>query len=524
MRRLLACVTLISIGVMISCKQPGPDVQKQPEAVHYEASWESLAKHEIPEWLMDAKFGIYAHWGIYSVPAYGNEWYGKRMYDLDSDIYRHHVETYGDPEVFGYKDFIPMFKAENYDPEEWADIIAGSGARFAGFALVHHDGFCLWDSDHTPWNSMDMGPGRDLYGELVKSLKEKPGMKIIATFHHIRTFNWYLPYNVSFYEPNDQDLKERYASKNWDIFDPAYGDLYWNESVGRKQEDFILEWKEKVREVVDNYQPDVIWFDGGQFREKGNSELVTNLLAYYYNKEKEWNKEVEVLNKLPVSMVFNFPEDVGMLTYEEGRDRDAVVLKPWIDDMKISDKSWGYIMGQKYKDPDVIIDGLVDRVSRGGGLLLSLCPMADGTINEEQKYVLSEIGKWLKINGEAIYGTRPWKVQYEGDEQKMRTGGKHSGWVFDHCNATDIRFTRKGNYLYAILLGIPENEKVTIGSLGKSAHISTKGIRKVRLLGSDVDLPWKQEEQALHVELPGNLKHRYALCLEMEIKGEWSDQ
>ena len=524
MKSQLTGLILIIILVMVSCRQAGPTSQNQKDPVRYEASWESLANHEVPEWLMDAKFGIYAHWGIYSVPAYGNEWYAKRMYDPESDIYRHHVETYGDPGEFGYQEFIPMFRAENYDPDEWADIISGSGARFAGFALVHHDGFCLWDSDHTPWNSMDMGPGRDLYGELVASLNEKSGMKIIATFHHIRTFNWYLPYNVSFYEPIDQELKEKFVSMNWDIFDPQFGDLYWNESVGRKQEDFLLEWNNKVREVIDNYQPDVIWFDGGQFREEGNSELVTDLLSYYYNKETEWSKEVEVLNKLPVSMVFNFPEDVGMQTYEEGRDREAKVSRTWIDDMKISDRSWGYIQGQKYKDPNVIIDGLVDRVSRGGGLLLSLCPMADGTINAEQKHVLSEMGNWLKINGDAIFGTRPWKIHAEGDEQKLRTEGKHSSWTFENCDGTDIRFTMREKYLYAILLGIPENGTVSIQSLGKSSQSFPEKINNIRLLGFEDEVNWKQDDGALEVELPDIPNPEYALCLEIEIKGKWSEK
>jgi alpha-L-fucosidase len=488
----------------------------------YGASWESLSEHEVPKWLLDAKFGIYAHWGIYSVPAYGNEWYAKRMYVLGEDIHRHHVETWGEPEEFGYKEFIPLFQAEHYNPNEWADIIAESGARFAGFALVHHDGFCLWDSRHTRWNSMDMGPRRDLYGELVNSLRKKPEMKIIATFHHIRTFNWYLPFNMKFYEPLDEELRKKYITKNWDIFDPEFADLYWNEEAGRKAEDFIVEWNSKVREVIDNYQPDVIWFDGGQFQEGDNVKLVTELLSYYYNKEREWKKSVEVLNKLPTSMQFNFPEDIGMLTFEEGRDREAVVSNPWIDDMKISDRSWGYVEGQKYKDPNVIIDGLIDRVSRGGGLLLSLCPKADGTINDEQKHILREMGKWLRINGEAIYGTRPWKIHAEGDEDKIRVNGiQHPKWQFDNCNSEDIRFTRKGNSLYAIILGWPEDNKVAIQSLGNNTKISTRGIRKIQLVGSEEKIQWDRNDDELLVELPATPPSDFAVVLQLEVKGAW---
>ena len=170
---------------------PGISWSSEP----YEATWESLNSHPVPKWLQDAKFGIYAHWGLYSVPAYGNEWYAKRMYDKGAgakSYYDHHVKTYGSPAQFGNKDFAPLFKAENYDPAEWADIIKQSGAKYAGFAVVHHDGFLLWDSAVNRWNAGNMGPKRDLYGELVTELRKRD-LKTIATFHHIRTFDWYLP-------------------------------------------------------------------------------------------------------------------------------------------------------------------------------------------------------------------------------------------------------------------------------------------------------------------------------------------
>ena len=502
-----------------------PDQSKtkvnQKEVIQFESSWESLKKHETPEWLLDAKFGIYAHWGLYSVPAYGSAWYGRQMYEMDSDIHRHHVETYGDPSEFRNKDFIPLFKAENYDPDEWADIIEASGARYAGIAVVHHDGYCLWDSEHTRWNSMDTGPKRDLYGELVQSLRKKEGMKVIATFHHIRTFNWYLPYRGLFFEPIDTELRQAYLSKDWDIFDPDYADLYWNQETG-KEEDFIREWNNKVKEVIGKYQPDVIWFDGGQFQDSINELMVTDLLSHYYNKEAEWDKEVEILNKLPVSMKFNFPEAVGIKTYEEGRDRGSVVNGSWVDDMKISHSGWGYLEGQTYKDPNVIIDGLIDRVSRGGGLLLSLSPKSDGTISQEQKDVLTEIGGWLKINGDAIYGTRMWKIQSEGDEEKLiKTGRKHPSWKFDLCNAGDVRFTKKGNALFAMVLGVPEDEKIVIESLGNPTPISTKGIHKISLLGSDEKINWARNDAGLTIQTPSHIPSDYALTFKIELKGEW---
>ena len=447
-------------------------------AKQFDSTWESLNSHEVPEWLQDAKFGIYAHWGLYSVPAFGNEWYAKRMYDKGAkrSYYDHHVKTYGSPAEFGNKDFAPLFKAEKYDPDEWADIIQQSGAKYAGFAVVHHDGFLLWDSAVNRWNAGNMGPKRDLYGELVEELRKRD-MKTIATFHHIRTFDWYLP--------SKEEVIEQGRREDWDIFDPKYSDLYWNRYVA-EYDDFITEWRAKVKEVTDKYEPDLLWFDGGTFQDGKSVRMVRDILSYYYNKGEEWGKEVEILNKLPTSMRWNFPRDFGVLTFEEGRDRGGFVDRPWIDDQKISVESWGYIKGQEYKDPNEILDGFIDRVARGGGLLLSLCPKADGTISDDQKWVLKEMGNWLEQNGAAIFGSRKWKIQVDGRHDKFRLlEGSHSKWKFEKATAEDIRFTRNGNNLYAIALEWPKDGKIVTNSLGGHATISSKGgIRSISLLGS----------------------------------------
>ena len=308
-----------ALAVCVACGGAPTETAEAP-APPYEASWESLTQHEVPEWLQDAKFGIYAHWGPYSVPAFGHEWYGMRMYDPSNvrGIYEHHMQTYGGPLKFGYREFIPRFKAQQFDPKGWADLVRRSGAKYAGIAVVHHDGFLLWDSDVNRWNAGEMGPKRDLFGELAAEIRNA-GLKVIATFHHIRTFNWYLP--------QDPEAVERGKREGWDLFDPEYADLYWNEHTG-KQEDFIAEWRAKVTEVIDKYSPDVLWFDGGLFQEEAAEADVQRLLAYYYNSAVENGKEVEVLNKLPTSMKFNFPEEFGMLTYEAGRDRPDYVERP----------------------------------------------------------------------------------------------------------------------------------------------------------------------------------------------------
>ena len=231
-------------------------------------------------------FVIYAHWGVYSVPAYGNEWYARRMYDKQDrlGVCDYHRNKYGDQSTFGHKEFIPMFKVENYDPDEWADLIEKSGAKYAGIAVVHDDGFGLWDSDVSRWNAGRMGPKRDLCGDLVKALRRKQGMKVIATFHHIRTFDWFLP--------GSPEAVQEGRKAGWDLFDPEYADFYWNRYTGKFQED-------------------------------DSQDIVLSVLSYYLNKSEQWGKQVDVLNKLPTSMRFNFPRQFGVLTFEEGRDRPA---------------------------------------------------------------------------------------------------------------------------------------------------------------------------------------------------------
>lgn len=508
-------VSLIIIFLFLgSCRNSSRE--KKTYSRTFEPTWESLSGNEIPEWLMDAKFGIYAHWGVYSVPAFETEWYGKKMYEIGSTVYDRHVKTYGDPSVFGYKEFIPRFHAEKFNPKDWAEIIKQSGAKYAGFAVVHHDGFCLWDSKFTRWNSMNMGPKRDLYGDLVKELRKKD-LKVIATFHNLSTFNWYLPWIANFYSKPDSSKRKEYENKNWDIFDPEFGDIYWNDEIGSSKKVFIKEWRNKVTEVIDAYKPDLLWFDGGVFQDETSVSDVQELLCYYYNKQKEWIKPVVVLNKLAGSKQFNFPKNFGMLTFEEGRDRLADESRPWIDDMKISDKAWCYIEGQNYKSANEIIDGLIDRVSRGGGLLLNLSPKADGTIPESQKTILREVGDWLKVNGEAVFESRPWKIHAEGPQDKFLTKDNHPKWTFtDNCNSGDVRFTLKGNVLFVIALGWPDDMHLQIRSINSQQNILTGAIKKVSLLGSSGRVEWSVEIDGTHIVLPEKLND-IALVLKFEI-------
>jgi len=317
--------------------------------------------------------------------------------------------------------------------------------------------------------------------------------------------------------------KARGIKEGWDLFDPEYADLYWNEETG-KLEDFAKEWQNKVKEVIDKYQPDLLWFDGGQFRSLGLEDYVTSTLAYYLNKEKEWNTEVEILNKLPSSMTWNFPEDFGVLTFEEGRDRPPFVERPWIDDQKIGEGSWGYIEGLPSKKVNTVLDGFIDRVARNGGLLLSLSPKADGSLPQNQKDVLLGMGDWLRVNGEAIYGTRPWSIPSEGNTDKLWDRSQtHAKWVFeDNCTAEDIRFTRKGNTLYAIALDWPANGKVVVKSLAKGGALEDGAIESVALLGAG-DVQWSQDANGLTIQMPQEKPCDHAFAFRINVKGDLTE-
>jgi alpha-L-fucosidase len=500
--RVRACLPALALSTMALFASRAPAAAPGP----YKPDWQSLATHPMPEWLLDAKFGIYAHWGVYAVPAHQTEHYARRMYERDTRIGQHHEKTWGPIEKFGYKEFIPMFKAERWDPDEWAKFIEASGARYAGLAVVHHDGFLLWDSAVSKWNAKQMGPKRDIYGDLVAALRKR-GLKTIATEHHIRSFNWYLPGAGGFGEIDPAKIApiaEKLRAQKIDLADPAYADLYCNVLTSTYAE-FMTKWRAKLLEVIDTYQPDVLWFDGGNFRGTDSERVVLEVLAHYHNQAHARGQPVEVLNKLPGTMKFNFPENYGILTFEEGRDRDATVSRPWIDDMKISDIGWGYVEGQVYKGAGEIIAGLCDRVSRGGGLLLNLSPKADGTLPDGQKNALVEVGAWLKVYGEAIYGTRPWTVHAEGDEKKLRTPPPHPKWKFTDCDATDIRFTQPkgGGALYAIPLAWPTGAPVvTIKSINAKTHPGQ--IRRITLLGHAGELKFTREADGLRVTLPAS--------------------
>lgn len=470
----------------------------------YEPYWNSLRLHSVPRWLDEGKLGIYTHWGVYSVPACGpnGSWYPHNMYREGTQQYEYHVQHYGHPSKFGYKDFIPMFKAEKFDPEEWAELFKAAGARFAGPVAEHHDGFSMWDSDVNEWNAARMGPQRDVVGELEKSIRKR-GMKFMVAFHHAENW-WYYPHWRKEFDVSDPKYSGLYGPiHNQD----APSDLKWDDQ-DPPNEEFLEKWREKIREVIDKYKPDLIWFDFGlQFvQEKYKREII----AYYFNKASEWNMDVTICYK-----DHSVPPGFCVIDYELGRESELTYHR-WITDTDIAiGGRWSYVYGIEYKSTDWLIHYLVDNVSKNGYLLLNVGPKANGEIPEPAKQRLREMGEWLKLNGEAIYSASPWVVYGEGPtKMTLRGGFTERAEVF--YTAEDVRFTVKNNVLYAILLGWPgEGKEITI----KSLRILYPGeVHSVSMLGADGDLKWSQSKEGLKVKMPNEkpCEHAYVIKIERE--------
>jgi alpha-L-fucosidase len=468
-------LTSVLLGLLVSAGLlRAGDYKKQA----YEPTWESLIQHPTPEWFKDAKFGIYFHWGVYSVPAYENEWYPRRMYldemhkRLQVNFFEHHRETWGPQEHFGYKDFIPMFTAEKFNADEWVDLFVESGARYIGPVAEHHDGFAMWDSKLTGWDAADMGPKRDLVGEIAVAARKR-GLKFMTSFHH--AYNW------KYYEP----------AFKYDAKDPRYAGLYGTPHAAGAPESkaFLEDWLGKIVEVVDRYEPDYIWFDFG-WRQPTFEPYKREFLAYYYNKAAEWGKNVVVSYKHD-----HLPVGAGVLDLERGR-LDSLRKIYWITDTAIGKKSWSYISRPDYKPVNTMVDALIDRVSKNGNTLMNIAPRADGTIPEEQKKRLLAIGEWLKLNGEAIYGTRHWYKYGEGPT--LFKGGGFIDRNEINYTAEDIRFTTKGNTIYAIALDWPGEEMV----VESFREFDAAKIKRVTLLGVDRELQWQLISEGLQIQVP----------------------
>ena len=511
-----AVIGILLVAAAISCNKKNHS-HADPVKAPYESTWKSLARHETPGWYEDAVFGIYFHWGVYSVPAFGC-WGGRNMYQpkggkteewghIDRDKYANTYDyvkkVYGEPGTeFGYKDFIPMFKAQKWDPDEWAQLFKKSGADFAGPVAIHHDGFAMWDSDCAEYNSMDMGPRRDVVGEMLEAVR-KHDMKTFASFHYYT--NW------DFFNPG-----RKICPKGMDVNNRKYEGLYapvreydgtWSEEP--ISESFQKGWYNRVIEVIVKYCPDQLWFEIG-FSDPDciGEDYVKSALAHYFNTAEALCRQVVVTRKSD-----DLPLSCSVLNLEAHSEDDAQPVV-WQTDIALgTNHAWAYSPDAVCRPINGVIDEIVDRKSKNGVTLLSLAPKADGTLPPSQIEGLKELGKWMAINKEALYASRP---------APFTKGGT------DNWKAGSIRFTQKGQYLYAIELGNELDEENVSAEYEEStppkAPYVIPGVKpvngsKIKMLGSTKDLPWHQQGADLVIKkIPDPLSCDYAWAFKIQVK------
>lgn len=473
---------------------------------HFEPTWESLSRYECPDWFRDAKFGIWSHWGPQCVPEEG-DWYARNMYIEGHRQAIAHREKYGHPSEFGFKDIVPLWKAENFDPERLMALYRKAGAKYFVSMGIHHDNFDMWDSKHHRWNAAKMGPKKDIVG-LWAAAARGEGLRFGLSEHLERSYSWF---NTN--KGSDQEGPK--AGVPYDGADPDFADFYFpphDDTNMRYPKDPPVWWQEqwlaRTKDLIDSYEPDLLYTDGGvPFGPVGRS-----MIAHYYNQDLARHEgRLEAVYTI---------KDYGDDDDEHGEYRDGIavediergVLKsikvaPWQTDTSVAD--WYYRTGHAYKTTTEIVQMLADIVSKNGNLLMNFTQRADGTLDPESETILEELAEWMPINGEAIYGTRPWHTFGEGPTEGISGHFKEGAIPY---TAQDMRFTTRGETLYAILLEWPGNGgDITIHSL--TPDQAPNGIASVTLLGCEGELAYSLGADGLRVTMPDTSpgKHAYAL-------------
>ena len=468
----------------------------------YKAEWESLMDAPVPNWYRQRRLGIFSHWGVYSVPAKFNEWYSRNMYIADSDERAHHVATYGTD--FGYKDFIPMFRAENFDAGEWLQLFRQAGAGYYVPVAEHHDGFQMYSSDLSRWNAAQMGPCRDVLGEL-KEAAEKENVLLCASSH--RAEHWFFMSHGRAYE---SDVKEPMVK----------GDFYWPAMPEPEQhfdlfskpyptEEYLNDWLARTAEIVLKYQPRMLYFDWW-IQHDAFKPYLRKLAAFYYNCGKAWGTDVMICYKHD-AMMFG----TGIVDVERGSFAD-IKPYPWQTDTSVARNSWCHTDSLDYKSSYEVICVLIDVVSKGGNLLLNVGPRADGTIPEGDRRILQDLGQWMQVNKEAIDGSKTWRKCQEGPTKCVDGQFKEARAEY---TSEDYRFTVNHGALYAIAMKCPENGCFTVKSLCDSADANLPEfcgiVRDVKILGYDGPLSWHKDSEGLHVT--SEVRSDYPVVIKVQI-------
>jgi alpha-L-fucosidase len=489
----------------------------------FQPTMDSLTNYHYPEWFRDAKFGIWAHWGPQAVPMDG-DWYARGMYEPGNKHYTYHTNHYGHPSEFGYKDIIPLWKAEKWDPDRLMQLYKKAGAKYFVSMGSHHDDFFLWNSKLHRWNAFNMGPHRDVVGEWQKAAK-KYGLRFGVSEHLGASFTW-------FQSSHRADKTGPKAGVPYDGANPNYWDLYhfpaepgdtgWYSTNPKWQQ----QWYDEIKELVDNYHPDLLYSDGGV---PFGNEVGLSMIAHFYNQDAarhaakaqaNYNcKQLTMIAELfrqdsapragKVEAVYNCKQKSGGRWVEdlERGIMPKIDPYPWQTDTSIGD--WFYDRNWKFRPVSWVIHMLVDNVSKNGNLLLNIVQRPDGSLDPEVETMLSQLADWNAIHSEAIFGTRPWLVY---GESTVKVGGGSFKEDFKY-DAREIRFTTKGATLYAIALGWPETGQLTVRSLAKPVGENANNIAKVSLLGYEGKLEWKQSADGLVVTLPAQQVSEYTAAL-----------
>lgn len=471
----------------------------------YAPNWESLMEATVPHWFRRRKLGIFIHWGVYSVPAKFHEWYSRNMYIQDSPEFQHHVNTYGPHTEFGYKDFIPMFRAERFDPNTWVQLFKAAGAGYVFPVAEHHDGFQMYESQLSDWNAVQMGPMRDVLGEL-KSAAEDQDLIFCASTHRVEHW-FFMGHGREF----DSDVKE--PMKKGDFYWPAMPERehYDSFSEPAPTEEFMNDWLARTAEIILSYQPKLLYFDWWIHHQAVKPYLL-KLAAFYYNCGKQWGQDVSICYKND-AMMFG----TGIVEVERGSLGSA---KPyaWQTDTAVARNSWCYTDSLDYKSSREVICTLVDVVSKGGNLLLNIGPKADGTIPDGDRRILEDLGRWMDVNGEAIHSAKCWRKFSEGPT--IGAEGQFQDAQEVPYTSQDYRFTVAGGAIYAICMRCPEDGCFTVHSLKPATDFNQPEfqgiIDKVEVLGHDL-VSWRIDNTGLHVRAEG-LQSEFPVVLKISVR------
>jgi len=509
-------------------------------------TWASLTeRYGTPDWFRDAKFGIWAHWSAQCVPEMG-DWYARSMYLQGNWQYEHHLKTYGHPTQVGFMEMQNRWKADAWEPEALMALYEKAGAKYFVALANHHDNFDAYDSKYHGWNSVRVGPRRDIVGTWAKAARAK-GLRFGVSNHSAHAWHWLQP--AYGYDAEGPLAGQRYDAwrltkadgrgKWWDGLDPQ--DLYtgrnmvmpdgittsrtaneWHEQNDRAWDEkppavnpaFVRQWFLRTRDLIDSYRPDLVYFDDTGLP-LGQTGL--DITAHYYNASMAWHggKLEAVVNakQLPPERRAGLVEDV-----ERGQ-RDGIEPLPWQTCTCIGD--WHYNRGvfdnHQYKSATSVIHRLADIVSKNGNLLLSIPVRGNGTIDADERKFLDELGAWMSRNGEAIHGTRPWRRFGEGPTRVA--GGMFSEGQSQSFTAEDFRFTTKDGALYAIALGWPSSGTLNITSLAQDSALAPGAIERVEVLGSSTPLPVARTRKGLEVKLPDGLAGSNAVAVKIRGNG-----